>query len=112
MVEQDRTQIPCYSQINKEWDSEKLEKAEKYSQDIGTFAFILLTNGKVVKAWGDAITPTNLQSARITISSSIYYTYIDRGMLDPDKSLEELGIDDYPNPLTKLYKQANIIHLL
>jgi CubicO group peptidase (beta-lactamase class C family) len=105
-------QISCFSQANSDWDSVKLKKAEDYSKTIGTFAFMLITNGKVVSAWGDTTTPTNLQSARKAISSTIYYTYIDKGILDPEKTLALLGIDDYPNPLTKLQKQAKVIHLL
>lgn len=105
-------QVTCYPQTYSEWDSVKLKNAEEYSQEIGTFAFILMTDGKVVTAWGDTTTPTNLQSARKAISSTIYYTYIDKGILDPEKTLAELGIDDYPVPLTELQKQSKLIHLL
>ena len=99
-------QTSCFSQVNSDWDSVKLNKAEDYSQTIGIFAFMLMTNGKVVTSWGDTTTPTNLQSARKAISSTIYYTYIHKGILDPEKTLTELGIDDYPNPLTELQKQT------
>lgn len=102
----------CFSQSNSEWDLVKLKNAEKYSQEIGSFAFILMTDGKVVTAWGDTITPTNLHSARKSISSTIYYSYIDKGILDQEKTLAELGIDDYPQPLTELQKQSKVIHLL
>lgn len=105
-------QISCFSQANSDWDLVKLNGAEKYSEEIVTFAFILMTDGKVATAWGDTTTPTNLQSARKAISSSIYYTYLHKGILDSEKTLAELGIDDYPNPLTELQKQAKIIHLL
>jgi hypothetical protein len=107
-------QIPCYSQINSGWDFTKLKNAEDYSHIIGTFAFILMTDGKVIKAWGDTVTPSNLQSARKAISSMIYNIYLGKGKgrLDPDKTLAELGIDDYPNPLTDIQKQAKVIHLI
>lgn len=105
-------QISCYSQAPLAWDLVKLKNAEKYSQEIGTFAFILMTNGKVVTAWGDTTTATNLQSARKAISSTIYYKYIAKGLMDPEKTLADLGMDDYPNPLTKQQKRAKVIHLL
>jgi hypothetical protein len=105
-------QIPCYSQRDSEWDFAKLKKAEDYSHKIGTFAFIMMTGGKVVIAWGDTVTPSNLQSARKSISGTVYYSYFGKGKLDSLKTLAELGIDDFPNPLTDLQKKAKVIHLI
>ena len=96
------------------WDLEKLNLAMEFSEQIGTFAFILSTNDTIIAAWGDTVTPSSLHSARKSISSTIYaiYTGKDSGQLDLDKSLAELKIDDYPMPLTDLQKQAKIIHLI
>jgi CubicO group peptidase (beta-lactamase class C family) len=108
------TQISCHSQINNKWDLEKLQQAEDYSNQIGTFSFILMTDGKVIKAWGDTTTPTSIHSARKALSSTVYANYIGKGKgeLDLDKNLAELGIDDYPDPLTELQKQAKILYLI
>ena len=104
--------ISCNVDPNVTWDREKLAEAKEYSQNIGTFAFILSTNNKIVAAWGDTITPTELHSARKSISSSIYAIYSEKGLLDTEKTLEEIGIDDSPNPLNDLQKQAKVIHLI
>ena len=104
----------CNENHQTAWDAEKLDLARRFSEQMGTFAFILSTHDSIIAAWGDTVTPTDLHSARKSISSTIYAIYTGKGdgMLDLDKTLAELGIDDDPVPLTDLQKQAKVIHLL
>jgi CubicO group peptidase (beta-lactamase class C family) len=96
------------------WNHEQLERAKEFSEQMGTFAFILFDKDSLITAWGDTTTPSSLHSARKSISSAIYamYTGKGEGKLDPDLSLKELGVDDFPNPLTALQKQAKVEHLM
>ena len=106
--------ISCESNRDTAWNYKKLYEARNYSIEIGSFAFILATNDSIIISWGDLTTPTELHSARKSISSSIYaiYTGEGEGQLNLNKTMEEIGIDDYPVPLTDLQKRTKMIHLI
>jgi len=96
------------------WNTEDLNKARQFSEQMGTFAFMLYTDGSIITAWGDTTTATSLHSARKAISSTIYsiYTGTGDGKLDPEMTLRQLGIDDFPDPLSDQQKEAKVIHLM
>lgn len=103
----------CEEEHHVIWDQEKLNEAKKFSEQIGTSAFMLYSGDSIVAAWGDTVTPTFIHSVRNSITSTIYaiYTGDDNGQ-NTDMTLEELGIDDSPDTLTKLQKQARVIDLI
>src|ERR1700674_3965198 len=68
--------------------------------------------GEVVDEWGDFDQKLDSYSVRKSLLSALYGIYSSEGMIDINETLEQLGIDDSPDPLTKEEKQARIVDLL
>ncbi len=93
------------------WSSEKLKKAEAFADSIGSSAFMLIQDGKVVVAWGDISRRFMCHSVRKSLLSALYGFYADAGELDLNNTLKDLEIDDV-HQLTELEKTAKISDLL
>ena len=94
------------------WSSEKLETAKNYAEQIGSAAVMALYKGKVFFSWGNITGKYLVHSIRKPFLNALYGIYVNRGLIDLDKNLAELGIDDIPPYLTSLEKQAKIRDLL
>jgi CubicO group peptidase (beta-lactamase class C family) len=96
------------------WSQEKLAAARAYADadSIHTSAVMIVQGGKVVDQWGDFDKKIDCYSIRKSLLSALYGIYSAEGVIDVDQTLEQLGIDDSPNPLTKEEKQARIVDLL
>lgn len=94
-----------------EWSEKKLKDAFAYAEDLNSAAIMVVFKGKVVIAWGDLKTNFKCHSMRKAFLSALYGIYVDRGIIDISKTLDELGIDDI-TPLTETEKQATVEHLL
>jgi CubicO group peptidase (beta-lactamase class C family) len=94
------------------WSSEKLAAAREYSRQIDTAALMIVDNGVVVEAWGDISKNFQCHSMRKSIISAIIGVHVDEGNLDLSKTIEELGVDDYPPALTTEEKQATVGDLI
>ncbi len=96
------------------WSKEKLAIAHEYAaaDSIHTSAVIIVQGGKVVDQWGDVDKKISSYSVRKSLLSSLYGIYSAEGVIDINQTLEQLGIDDSPDPLTKGEKQARIVDLL
>lgn len=89
----------------------KLAEAHEYWRSIRSAALFVVHRGAVLASWGETGRRFRLHSARKSLMSGMYGIFIDRGAIDPEKTLAELGIDDEP-PLTEAEKQARIVDLL
>ncbi len=96
---------------NAGWSETALEEAAFLADSVGSAAFLLVHKGKVVTAWGDVTRRYMLHSVRKSILSAMYGIYVDQGVIDPDQTLAELGIDD-KDTLTAEEKQATIRDML
>lgn len=94
------------------WSSVKLEEAENYAEQIGSAAVMALYEGKVFFSWGKIKQKYLIHSIRKPFLCALYGIYVKRGLIDLDKSLDELGIDDVPPGLTSTEKQATVRDLL
>jgi CubicO group peptidase (beta-lactamase class C family) len=96
------------------WSTEKLNAAHRYSDadSIHTSAVMIVQGGEVVDQWGDIDQKIDSYSVRKTLLSALFGIYASEGVIDINQSLEQLGIDDSPTPLTKQEKQARIVDLL
>jgi CubicO group peptidase (beta-lactamase class C family) len=96
------------------WSQEKLAAARAYADadSIHTSAVMIVQGGKVVDQWGDFDKKIDSYSIRKSLLSALYGIYSAEGVIDVNQTLEQLGIDDSPNPLTKEEKQARIVDLL
>jgi CubicO group peptidase (beta-lactamase class C family) len=91
---------------------EKLDAIVDFCQESGSAALLILYDGKVVLSWGEVETKYPIHSIRKALLNSLYGIYVERGDIDLDMTLEELGIDDIPPVLTKEEKQAKVLDLL
>ena len=96
------------------WSQEKLAAARQYAQtdSIHTSAVMIVQGGEVVDQWGDFDQKLDSYSVRKSLLSALYGIYSSEGVIDINETLEQLGIDDSPDPLTKEEKQARIVDLL
>lgn len=94
------------------WSSVKLEEAENYAEQIGSAAVMALYEGKVFFSWGKINQKYLIHSIRKPFLCALYGIYVKRGLIDLDKSLDELGINDIPPGLTSEEKKATVRDLL
>ncbi len=93
------------------WSSEKLERAQAFSEAIGSAAVMIVDHGVVVDAWGDLTLNYHCHSMRKSLISALYGIYVSEGKIDLSATLADLGIDDIV-PLTDVEKQATVVDLL
>ena len=94
------------------FDPAKLEAARATWEGIPSSAFLVIADGAVVAAWGDVERRFMCHSVRKSFLSGLYGIYWDRGEIELNKTLADLGIDDDPDPLLETEKQARILDLL
>jgi CubicO group peptidase (beta-lactamase class C family) len=96
------------------WSKERLATARQFAEtdSIHTSAVMIVQGGEVVDQWGDFDKKIDAYSVRKSLISALYGIYSSEGLIDTNKTLEQLGIDDSPDPLTKEEKQARVVDLL
>src|SRR6202043_1748570 len=96
------------------WSKEKLAAAQAYANadSIHTSAVMVVHGGQVVDQWGDFDKKIDCYSVRKSLLSALYGIYSAEGVIDINQTLEQLGIDDSPDPLTKEERQARVVDLL
>ena len=94
------------------FDAAKLEAARATWEAMPSSAFLVIVDGAVVAAWGDVGRRFMCHSVRKSFLSGLYGIYWDRGELELNKTLADLGIDDWPDPLLESERQARILDLL
>ncbi|MCK5649870.1 MAG: serine hydrolase [Gemmatimonadetes bacterium] len=94
------------------FDPAKLEAARATWEGIPSSAFLVIADGAVVAAWGDVERRFMCHSVRKSFLSALYGIYWDRGEIELNKTLADLGIDDDPDPLLEAEKRARILDLL
>ena len=94
------------------WSKEKLALAMLYAEDIGSSAIMVLHKGEVVLDWGETTLRVNSASVRKSLLSALYGIAVDKGLINLDLNLEQLGIDDRPPVLSSKEKTATIEQLL
>jgi CubicO group peptidase (beta-lactamase class C family) len=106
------TQIPSLDQAG--WSKTGLLSARRYADAdaIHTSAVMVVQGGAVVDQWGDIDRKIDAYSIRKSLLSALYGIYTAEGVIDINQTLEQLGIDDAPDPLSGAEKQARIVDLL
>jgi CubicO group peptidase (beta-lactamase class C family) len=92
--------------------AEKLDAIVDFCEESGSAALLILYDGKVALSWGEVETKYPSHSIRKALLNSLYGIHVDRGDIDLDMTLEELGIDDIPPVLSKEERQATVFDLL
>jgi CubicO group peptidase (beta-lactamase class C family) len=94
------------------YSAERLAEVESYLASIGSAAFVALHDGKAFMSWGHVDTRYPIHSIRKALVSALYGIYVERGLVDLDATLGELGIDDIPPGLTDAEKGAKVRDLI
>jgi len=94
------------------FDAAKLEAARQTWEAMPSSAFLVIADGAVVAAWGEVERRFMCHSVRKSFLSGLYGIFWDRGEIELNKTLADLGIDDDPDPLLETEKRARILDLL
>jgi CubicO group peptidase (beta-lactamase class C family) len=94
------------------WSEEKLAAAHQYANSIQSSAVMIVQGGEIVDQWGETDKKIDSYSVRKSLISALYGIYSADGVIDVNKTLEQLGVDDAPDPLTKAERQARVVDLL
>ncbi len=94
------------------FDAVKLDSAQKEWESQPSAAFMVVSEGAVVVAWGDVERRFMCHSVRKSFMSALYGIYWDQNKIDLNKTLADLGIDDIGDGLLESEKQARILDLL
>jgi len=94
------------------FDAAKLAAARETWEALPSSAFLVVADGAVVAAWGEVGRRFMCHSVRKSFLSALYGIYWDRGAIELNKTLADLGIDDEPDPLLETEKRARILDLL
>src|SRR5579859_8117258 len=103
---------PQSSSENANWSAEKLGSAHIYANSIHSSAVMIIQGGHVVDQWGEIDKKICAYSVRKSLISALYGIYSDNGVIDINQTLDQLGINDSPEPLTNEEKQARVVDLL
>jgi CubicO group peptidase (beta-lactamase class C family) len=82
------------------------------AQELHTSTLLLIQNGFLVSQLGSADRKFEMNSIRKSLIGILIGKLNSQGSLSLDQSLLELGIDDFPTPLSELEKTATIRDLL
>jgi CubicO group peptidase (beta-lactamase class C family) len=94
------------------FDPAKLDAARATWEALPSSAFLVVADGAVVAAWGDVERRYMCHSVRKSFLSALYGIAWDRGQIELNRTMADLGIDDEPSPLLEVEQQARILDLL
>jgi CubicO group peptidase (beta-lactamase class C family) len=94
------------------FDAARLEAARETWEGLPSSAFLVIADGAVVASWGEVERRFMCHSVRKSFLTALYGIYWDRGEIELNKTLADLGIDDEPSPLLEAEKRARILDLL
>jgi CubicO group peptidase (beta-lactamase class C family) len=94
------------------FDVTKLAAAQTTWEGLPSSAFMVIADGAVVAAWGEVERRFMCHSVRKSFLSALYGIYWDRGEIELNKTLADLGIEDEPDSLLEAEKRARILDLL
>jgi CubicO group peptidase (beta-lactamase class C family) len=93
------------------WSQEKLKFADEYAAAARSDAYLVVHQGRLVHAYGDISKPMNLASIRKSILSVLVGVYVDRGAIDLNQTLAQLGISD-KGGLSDVERSATVRQLM
>jgi CubicO group peptidase (beta-lactamase class C family) len=94
------------------FDTEKLSAVHEAWTNLPSSAFMVVADGAVVAAWGDIDRRYMCHSVRKSFLSALFGIYWDKGEIELNKTLQDLGINDIRDGLLETERQARILDLL
>ena len=93
------------------FDAARLEAARENWEELPSAAFFVVSDGAVVASWGEPSRRFMCHSVRKSFMSALYGIYWDRGVIELNENLVDLGIDDEDDVLLDSERQARILDL-
>lgn len=93
------------------WSAADLARVHERLSDMPSTGLMAVVGGRVLFEYGNVDTVSYLASVRKSILSMLIGIYHERGVIDLDRTLADMGIDDHQG-LTDGEKQATMLHLL
>ncbi|MBL8299038.1 MAG: serine hydrolase [Rhodanobacteraceae bacterium] len=94
------------------WNAPEILELTKDAGKHRSDALIIVQGDQLVYRAGQTVEKINTHSVRKSIVAVLYGIAIEKGLLNLDDSLKDLGYDDRKNPLTATEQQATIADLL
>ncbi len=94
------------------FDATKLAAAEAQWKELPSSAFMVIADGAVVANWGETDRRFMCHSVRKSFLSALFGIYWDRGEIELNKTMADVGIDEAGDGLLESEKQARILDLL
>ena len=94
------------------FDAAKLAAAQDTWEGLPSSAFMVIADGAVVVSWGAVERRFMCHSVRKSFLSALYGIYWDRGEIELNKTLADLGIEDEPDSLLVVEQRARILDLI
>ncbi len=93
------------------FNAKKLDSLSMYLEEAGSSSMMILVDGKIAFEWGETDRSHTIHSIRKAMINSLYGIKVNEGVIDTNKTMAELGIDDIFK-LTDQEKRARIADLL
>ena len=94
------------------WDAAKLRSALDFVRDSSwATGVVVVDRGRIVGTFGDIEELSYLASARKSVLSMLYGNWVENGVIDLEKTLADLGVDDIGG-LLPIEKQARVRDLV
>ena len=94
------------------WSSERVAALKASVHSVGSAAFMIVTRGKVVAAWGATARTFWTHSVRKSFMSALIGMAVAEGKIDTSRTLGDLGIAEKGTTLTAQERQARVLDLL
>lgn len=94
------------------WSSARIAALKASVDSVGSAAFMIVTGGKVVAAWGDTARTFWTHSVRKSFMSALYGMAIAEGKIDTAQTLGMLGIGEKGVTLSPVELKARVVDLL
>ncbi len=102
-----RGDLPAYG-----WDAAKLRAAQDFVRDSSWMTGVVVVDrGRVVGTFGDIVELSYLASARKSVLAMLYGNWVENGVIDLEKTLADLGVDDIGG-LLPIERQARVRDLV
>ena len=77
---------------NLRWSTDRLRALEPLLEKLGSSALLIVTDDKIVFEWGNTANNFRSHSTRKQLFSGLFGIYVENGMIDPSKTMNELDI--------------------
>ncbi len=94
------------------WKEDGLDKAQEFAATLKTEAVMIVTRGRILRAWGAVDQKFNVHSIRKSFLSALCGIQVAEGRMDLNATMGQLGIDDNEPGLTEVEKGATVLQLL